>query len=269
MLYDQFPEQTATPIKLDTIDMGVTIPTPIPRGPTTTGPIDIPVRTAPAPASSAYADYTDYGEGFFDDAFDYDVYNDMLELQRVPNRRDSGYESPASPVEKVLREERVGDEGVMAHWAGEHDVGHHGEFKQYSFRVERSQANGQAVNVARHGPHHRRRSSLLAPTTPSKPASSSPTYYDYETLSPKASLPPTSDAHAHEASWPSKTLDRCPTCKAALKWKYLHDQHAPCVCEKPRAGSPPRARRDAWGEEERLGRMGRWVDEHLSWPVEV
>ena len=268
MRYDQFPQPTTTPTTLDTIDMGVTIPTPIPRGPTTTRPIDIPIRTAPTPASPAYADYTDYGEVFFDDAFDYDVYNDMLELQRVPNRRDSGYESPASPVEKVLREERVGDEGVMAHWAGEHDVGHHGEFLSQPFLVQRSQTDGRAVNVARHtSRHHRRRSSLLAPTTPTKPTQS-PTYFDYETLSPKASLPPTSHAQAHEAAWPPKTLDRCPTCKAALKWKYLHDQHAPCVCEKPRVGSPPRTRRDAWGEEERLDRMGRWVEEHLSWPVE-
>lgn len=76
-----------------------------------------------------YTDYTDYGEVFFPDAFDYDALHGMLPLERVPNhRRDSGYDTPSSsPVEKLQREEHRVRDAVPAVWAGESDAGHHGE----------------------------------------------------------------------------------------------------------------------------------------------
>lgn len=121
----------------DTIDMGISMPTPIPSK---TQAIDIPTRTASQP-TSLYADYTDYGEVFFDDPFDYDVLNEMIKLERVPNRRDSGYETPSSPVEKLQQEEHHVKDAIPAMWATEHNVSHHGEYLNFGL------SNGDLTSI--------------------------------------------------------------------------------------------------------------------------
>lgn len=126
MFYDPFtPTLTQQPMPQTThhaIDTAIPMPTPIPRR---TQPIAIPAR--PAAQSPLYADYTDYGEGFFDEPFDPAAFADMIALERVPNRRDSGYETPSSPLEKLQREEHHARDAVPALWADAHDVAHHGK----------------------------------------------------------------------------------------------------------------------------------------------
>lgn len=107
----------------DPTDMDVIMPTPIPSK---TKTIAIPTGMAPHPAT-LYTDYTDYGEVFIDEPLDYDTLNDMIKLERVPNRRDSGYETPSSPVEKLQQEEHHIQDAIPAMWAGDHNVSHHGE----------------------------------------------------------------------------------------------------------------------------------------------
>lgn len=96
------------------------MPTPIPSR---TRPIDIPTKSITPPP--LYADYTDYGEAFpgypYDSALD-----EMLKLERTPNRRCSGSESPSSPIEKLQHEEHHIKDTMPAMWASEHDVPHHG-----------------------------------------------------------------------------------------------------------------------------------------------
>ena len=75
-----------------------------------------------------YADYTDYGEEvLWDDALNNPL-DDMIKLERVPNRRDSVGVLPSSPVEKLQQEENHAMNAIPAMWAAEHNLTHHGEY---------------------------------------------------------------------------------------------------------------------------------------------
>lgn len=172
-----------------------------------------------------YEDYTDYGETCLSEpgkcSCDYDsaaTLDGMLRLERVPNhRRDSEYETPFSPVQKLQREEVLADEAIPAIWAQEQEV--------------------QRRNSVKNGSERRRRSSLLlAPPLCTEEESD-----DGMDVTGTANMPHTPD---HDDAWPLwMEAGQCAACKAALKWKFIVEEHAPrseCLCE----GSPSTGREE-------------------------